>query len=106
MIKKVLFTISVIILSLNLFSINSFADTAKGQKIIIKKLKKDCGFNGAKLAALHTQDEWTDIQTKGNLNVELKKLCPKSKPLKDKYIPHVYDFLNNYASDSGNVPSC
>jgi hypothetical protein len=45
-------------------------------------------------------------QYAGKLNDELFKICPKAKPLKAKYVSHVYDFLYNYASDSGNVPSC
>jgi hypothetical protein len=106
MLKQVLGTLSAIIFGLSLFSIESQANVSKGQKIIIKKLKKPCGFNGGILAKKHTQDEWTAIQNEGRLNAEIAKLCPKAKPLKDKYIPHVYDFLNNYASDSGNVPSC
>ena len=40
------------------------------------------------------------------LNDEIKKFCPEAKPLKDTYVEHIYDFLYNYASDSGNVPSC
>lgn len=82
------------------------ADMKKGQKIIIKKLKKDCGMNGAKLASKHTQAEWKSIYDAGNLPSEIKTICPNSKELKDKYYPHVYDFLYNYAIDSGNVPSC
>lgn len=30
----------------------------------------------------------------------------KVKEIKDKFIPHYYDFFYEYASDSGNVPSC
>ncbi len=95
------------IASLVLFvSVSAQADEKKGQKIIIKKLKKDCGMNGAELAKKHTQDEWKEINDGGNLPAEIKKICPDSKPLKEKYYPHVYDFLFNYAIDSGNVPSC
>ena len=82
------------------------ADVGKGQKVIIKKLKKDCGFNGSVLAHKHTQSQWKNINDSGTLSQELQILCPKSKPLKEKYIPHVYDFLYNFALDSGNVPSC
>jgi len=82
------------------------ADAAKGQKIILKKLKKSCGFNGQVLATKHTQKEWKAIEDKGELNAELKNLCPNlKKPIKDKYVTDVYDFVHEYASDSGNVPS-
>ena len=82
------------------------ADVNKGQKIFIKMMKKPCGMNGGEMARKHTQAEWKEINDAGKLNEELLKECPDAKPLKDKFIPHVYDFLYNYASDSGNVPAC
>lgn len=95
------------ILFISLFvGINANADIGKGQKVIIKMLKKDCGFNGSVLANKHTQSEWKSINDAGTLSKELQEICPNSKPLKEKYLPHVYDFLFNYALDSGNVPSC
>lgn len=106
MLKKVMKLMFVGILMSFTLSSTLSADAVKGQKIIIKKLKKDCGFNGDVLAKKHTQDEWEEIQNKNGLNEEILKICPKAKPLKEKYINHVYDFLYNYASDSGNVPSC
>lgn len=106
MFKNILRLVVISMLSLVVFSSNTYASSSKGQKIVIKKLKKDCGFDGGKLALKHTQDEWSDIIKDGNLGAEIKKICPKSKPLKLKYIGHVGDFLFEYASDSGNVPSC
>ena len=50
--------------------------------------------------------KWKNIYDNGALDSEIKILCPNSKPLKEKYIPHVYEFLYNFALDSGNVPSC
>ena len=103
---KKLLTILSIAMALSMLVVNpASANVSKGQKIIIKKLKKPCGFNGAVLAKKHTQDEWKAIQSSGKLNDEIAKICPKAKPLKDKYLTHVYDFLYNYASDSGNAPS-
>ena len=105
MLKRLLTLLFSVAVSLSLVSTVASADVAKGQKLIIKKLKKPCGFNGAVLAKKHTQDEWKAIQSSGKLNDEIAKICPKAKPLKDKYLTHVYDFLYNYASDSGNAPS-
>ena len=82
------------------------ADVAKGQKLFSKKLKKKCGMTGAKMAAKHSQDEWEAIQEGGKLEDEIKKICPKVKKVKEKYLPHFYDFFYEYANDSGNVPSC
>ncbi len=105
--RKLLVILFSAVIGLSLVSTSAFASASKGQKIIIKKLKKPCGMNGAKLAVKHTQAEWKAIFEGGKLNEEIAKICPKvKKPLKKKYEKHVYDFLFNYASDSGNVPSC
>jgi len=90
--------------ALSLTTTVASADSAKGQKLYAKKLKKACGFSGAKMAGKHTQDEWEEIQSEGKLNDEIKKQCGKTA--KDKYLPHLYDFFYKFASDSGNVPSC
>jgi len=82
------------------------ADSTKGQKLYSKKLKKACGFTGAKMATKHTQAEWKTIQDANGLEAEIKKICPEVKAVKGKYLPHLFDFFHNFASDSGNVPSC
>ena len=73
------------------------ADAAKGQKLYQKKLKDKCS---------HTQFEWEDINDEGKLMEEIQRQCPNVKSLKESYLPHLYDFFYEYASDSGNVPSC
>ena len=92
--------------TLTLSTTTASADAAKGQKLYMKKLKKDCGMTGAKMAAKHSQDEWES--KKDNLADEIKAICPdvKDKALKDKYLEHYYDFFYDFANDSGNVPSC
>lgn len=104
--KKTLMILIVAIVACGFVSAPVFADTNKGQKIFIKKMKKPCGMNGGEMAKTHTQAEWKAINDAGQLNEELLEKCPEAKPLKDSYVPHVYDFLHNYASDSGNVPAC
>jgi len=93
-------------LLLTLGATTASADSAKGQKLYAKKLKKACGITGAVMAAKHTQGEWEDL--KDSLKDEIKTICPKAtdKALKDKYMNHYFDFFHNFASDSGNVPSC
>ncbi len=95
-----------LILSVGASTIN--ADVAKGQKLFTKKLKSACGISGAALAGKHTQGEWTEIHEAGKIADEIKAICPKVKDsaLKEKYIPHYFDFFKEYGSDSGNVPSC
>ena len=82
------------------------ADVTKGQKLFSKKLKKACGITGSKMAAKHTQDEWEEIMENGEMAKEIKTICPKVEKVKEKFIPHYFDFFYEYASDSGNVPSC
>jgi hypothetical protein len=85
----------------------------KGQKIILKKLKAALNMNGQKLAAMHTADEWTDMFDNGGAgfikflietapNKEVMWNSPEFKEdMKD-----IKAFVIQYASDSGNVPSC
>lgn len=94
-------------IALSLFGSVASADVAKGQKLYTKKLKGSCGITGAAMAGKHTQDEWTEIGV-GGMSDEIKVICPKikDKALKEKYLEHYFDFFKEYASDSGNVPSC
>ncbi len=96
------------LLGVSFTATTAFASPEKGQRIYQKKLKKVCGFNGAKFAAKHTQDEWEEIEEAGKFEDEIQKLCPKYKKgyLKPSLLKHLYDFAYEYASDSGNVPSC
>lgn len=104
--KKILSIVATSVLVASIATTVVSADPAKGQKLYLKKLKKACGINGAKMAAKHTQDEWESLKEGGKLEDELKKECPKLKDIKDKYLDDLFDFLHEYGSDSGNVPSC
>ena len=95
----------IILFGLALSTPISSADAIKGQKIYSKKLKVACGINGGRFAAKHTQDEWTKIHKAGKIDKEIGKICPGVK-LQYRLIPDIYDFVKEYASDSGNVPSC
>ena len=106
--NKLLKLVFVGVIALGLSSTVASADVAKGQKLFSKKLKKACGMTGAKIASKHTQDGWEKINGAGKLGAEIKTICPNvtDGQIKEKYIPHYYDFFYEYASDSGNVPSC
>jgi len=93
------------LLGLAIITSTASADAAKGQKLYSKKLKKVCGMNGAEFAKKHTQDEWTKIKEDGKMADEIAAICKDAK-VKDKYLPDLADFAINFASDSGNVPSC
>lgn len=81
------------------------ADARKGQKLYLKKLKAPCGISGTTFSQKYTQDKWKSLKDSGNFKNEVLKICPNAK-IKDKWIDNIYDFSYQYASDSGNVPSC
>jgi hypothetical protein len=84
------------------------ADAVKGQKLFSKILKDPCGMTGAKFAAKHTQDEWKELKASGKFEAEVIKICPnvKAGDLSPSAIENIIDFSIEFASDSGNVPSC
>jgi hypothetical protein len=96
------------LLGMTLLSTTASADIKKGMKIYLKKLKAPCNIGGAQFAQKHTQDEWESIYEAGKFKEAVKDICPKVKvkKIKDKYVPHLYDFAYEYASDSGNIPEC
>lgn len=84
------------------------ADADKGLKLYSKNLKGSCGISGAVMSSKHTQSEWEEIYNAGTLKAKIKEICPSvtDDALKDNFMIHYYDFFHNFASDSGNVPSC
>lgn len=94
-----------VLIGMILFSLALAADAKRGQKIFLANFKEPCGFGGAKFARMHTQDEWEIIQQAGKFADEVKKICPKLKKVKTVYIPDLYDFSYEYASDSGKIPN-
>lgn len=105
MLKKLSALLFACVLGLGFIGTTAFADAAKGQKLYLKFLKGPCGMDGGSMASKHTQAEWQAIQNDGKLVEKLSEYCPDSKPLNDRFVSDVYDFLHTYASDSGNVPS-
>lgn len=105
---KTLLTALTALIALVLMSTVASADVTKGQKLYTKKLKSACGITGAAMAGKHTQDEWSEINEGDKISTEIKTICPdvKNKAIKEKYLEHYFDFFYEYASDSGNVPSC
>lgn len=92
--------------SLISFHSSSFADSDKGLKLFRKELRTSCGFSGNVMAKKHTQAEWKRIYESGSLNDTLIKECPKFKPTKEASLADIYDFLYEYAVDSGNTALC
>ncbi len=108
--------LKIVLVSLLLGSIGSsalMADVKKGQKIYLKTFKSKFNMNGVKFATLHTQDEWSALfENEGEgFKKEFGERYPKSqKTLSNPKVwgklQHIKDFAIEYASDSGNVPSC
>ena len=94
------------LLGIAVMTTTASADATKGQKLYSKKLKEVCGMSGADFAAKHSQDEWEKINDAGKMADEIKAICGEKAELKEKLIPHIFDFAYEYANDSGNVPSC
>lgn len=100
------------LLGLGLFATTASADAAKGQRIYQKKLKDVCGMTGAVFAAKHSQDEWAEANDNGELGKAMTEICPAGKEFfesdkfKNKFSKDLYDFVNDFASDSGNIPKC
>ena len=90
----------------SVFSLYLSASPDIGQKILERKLQKGCSISIADLAAKHKQREWKELKDSGKLRSELQKFEPKLKAISDKELPDVFDFLYEYASDSGLFPSC
>lgn len=88
----------------------AMADAGKGQKFYLKMCKK-CHGNGTKGAAMKTQDEWEELfEENGAMIIDAHK-GTKGEALFNgdqfkKRAEHLKDFLYEYGSDSGNVPSC
>ncbi len=103
--QKILKLTLVTLLGVSVLSSTASADADKGQRIYAKKLKASCGMKGSDFAARHSQDEWRDIFEAGKLDDEVKSTCNGAE-VSEKAIPYLFDFVYEYANDSGNVPSC
>ena len=100
------------LLGVAVLSTTAYADVAKGQKLYTKKLKSVCKVSGAKFAASHSQMEWESAKEDGTLSDLFIGACPagadviNSDKFQKKFKSHIYDFVYEYANDSGNVPAC
>lgn len=77
----------------------------KGKKVFMKKLKAPCSMNGLTFAHMNNQDKWEEFYNNGTLSKEVKRICPKSN-LKVKYEEDLFNFVYEFAKDSGKIPSC
>lgn len=79
----------------------------KGQKIYSKKIKGQCADKtGGEFAAAYKQAEWQAALKDGKFEAKVKEFCPGLESYKEKWTPHLFEFANEYASDTGNEPAC
>jgi hypothetical protein len=109
--KSLAKTALVTLLCVGALSSNAMADADKGKKLYQKNLKETCGFSGAVFAAKYKQAEWDKAFKAGTLNKKMTEACPAGKAYFEgdkfkKLEQHYYDFVHDYAKDSGNIPSC
>jgi len=84
----------------------SIGDAIKGKEIFVNRIKFYCDISDDRFLPIHTQDEWEAIAQAGKFKEEVLKICPKLKDIyKDKWSADLYQFVYEYASDSGNIPS-
>ena len=98
-------------LAVSVLSTSAFADAEKGKKLYQKNLKEICGVTGGVFAAKFKQADWDKAYKAGTLNKKMTEACPAGKEFfeSDKYKKvetHLYDFVHDFARDSGNIPSC
>lgn len=103
----------VILMTLLFIASSAMADVNKGKRYYMKNFKQKFKMNGLDFVQLHTQAEWEllfEDEGRGFI-VEFSEKYPKQErflndPKLWKKLQHVRDFAIEYASDSGNVPSC
>lgn len=98
------------VVAAGMMSTTASADIGKGQKEYLKKCKS-CHGNGTKGAAMHTQEEWEDLFANGGEKIIKAHANDKSAAYFNgdafkSQSQNLRDFLFEYGSDSGNVPSC
>ncbi|MBD3799623.1 c-type cytochrome [Sulfuricurvum sp.] len=109
MMKSTSFLLAALV-AVGMMSTTASADVKKGQKAYLKTCK-NCHGNGTKGAAMHTQEEWDDLFANGGEKIIKAHANDKSaayfngEAFKNQS-QDLRDFLFEYGSDSGNVPSC
>jgi len=98
------------VVAVGMMSTTASADIKKGQKAYLKTCK-NCHGNGTKGAAMHTQDEWDELFANNGEKIIKAHANDKSAAYFNgdafkNQSQDLRDFLFEYGSDSGNVPSC
>ena len=89
-----------------LSSVLASSDLEEGANFYKQKLRTVCLFSGNVMAQKHTQHEWQVFFEAGRLSEEIQKLCPQSSRLNEAELRPLYEFLYEFANDSGNTAKC
>jgi cytochrome c553 len=108
--SKLTSSLLVILITIGTMVSTASADIKKGQKSYLKTCK-NCHGNGTKGAAMHTQDEWEELFANGGAKIVKAHAKDKSSAFFNgdgfkSQAQDLRDFLFEYGSDSGNVPTC
>lgn len=98
------------VVAFGMMATTASADIKKGSKSYLKTCKS-CHGSGTKGAAMHTQAEWEELFSNGATGIIQKHAGTKAEPFFNgdafkNSSQDLRDFLFEYGSDSGNVPSC
>lgn len=97
------------IVFIGIVTCGSFANASivTGKRYYTQLLKEPCGFKGDIMGSKHTKNAWRAFYKSGTLNTAIKEICPNAPDItSSSKQKHLYHFLESFASDSGNVPSC
>ena len=97
----------IMLLGATLFFTSAMAGNVEmGQKIYGKKLKDACGYSGVKFTATYTPAEWQKFYDDGQLEAEIKRMCPTITEFNAVWTDHLFSFVFEYGKGSGNEPTC
>lgn len=110
MMQKIVSLCLTTVVVISALAVSASADIKKGQKAYLKTCK-NCHGNGTKGAAMHTQDEWDDLFSNNGEKIIKAHANDKSSAYFNGEAfkgqsQDLRDFLHEYGSDSGNVPTC
>ena len=99
-----LLTSSVLVGSLS--ASGEYANPERGQKLFATKIFNECGITCNVMAKNHTQDEWENLHKNNKVMDTLSDKCPIIGEFNKKEVQVIYEYMYEYASDSGKVAAC
>ena len=98
--QKIILGVVVVVVLVGLFSVGMMS-SGQGKVVLYSRLTAT---DFAKVTEKLSEKN-VSFSTSGTHTIFLDPKV-KDSALKDKYVPHYFDFLFEYGSDSGNIPAC